>query len=128
MKKRLLGILLTLCLVLSLAAVPTFAAGEFDGKTVILHTNDVHGSITGYAKIAALKASYEAKGAKVLLVDAGDFSQGSAYVSITKGADAIELLNLAGYFCYLSLFIDFCLISNNNSMIVLVLAIIIDHT
>ena len=97
MKKRLLGILLTLCLVLSLAAVPTFAAGEFDGKTVILHTNDVHGSITGYAKIAALKASYEAKGAKVLLVDAGDFSQGSAYVSITKGADAIELMNLAGY-------------------------------
>lgn len=97
MKKRLLGILLTLCLVLSLAAVPTFAAGEFDGKTVILHTNDVHGSITGYAKIAALKAFYEAKGAKVLLVDAGDFSQGSAYVSITKGADAIELMNLAGY-------------------------------
>lgn len=97
MKKRLLGIFLTLCLVLSLAAVPTFAAGEFDGKTVILHTNDVHGSITGYAKIAALKAFYEAKGAKVLLVDAGDFSQGSAYVSITKGADAIELMNLAGY-------------------------------
>lgn len=75
MKKRLFSILLTVCLVLSLAALPAFAAGEYDGKTVILHTNDVHGSITGYAKLAAVKADYEAKGAKVLLVDAGDYSR-----------------------------------------------------
>lgn len=46
------------------------------GKTVILHTNDVHGAVNGYACIAALKADYEAKGAEVILVDAGDFSQG----------------------------------------------------
>lgn len=97
MKKRLFSILLTVCLVLSLAALPAFAAGEYDGKTVILHTNDVHGSITGYAKLAAVKADYEAKGAKVLLVDAGDFSQGSAYVSVSKGADAIEMMNAVGY-------------------------------
>ena len=31
------------------------------GKTVILHTNDVHGAIAGYAYITALKADYEAK-------------------------------------------------------------------
>lgn len=97
MKKRLFGILLTLCLILSFAAAPAFAAGEYDGKTVILHTNDVHGSITGYAKLAAVKADYEAKGAKVILVDAGDFSQGSAYVSVSKGADAVEMMNAVGY-------------------------------
>lgn len=67
------------------------------GKTVILHTNDVHGAIAGYAYITALKADYEAKGAEVILVDAGDFSQGTTYVSSTEGADAVTMMNAAGY-------------------------------
>ena len=67
------------------------------GKTVILHTNDVHGAIEGYAYITALKADYEAKGAEVILVDAGDYSQGKTYVSVTKGADAVTMMNAAGY-------------------------------
>ena len=67
------------------------------GKTVILHTNDVHGAVEGYAYIAQLKADYEAKGAEVILVDAGDYSQGTSYVSVTKGLDAIEMMNAAGY-------------------------------
>ena len=67
------------------------------GKTVILHTNDVHGAVNGYACIAALKADYEAKGAEVILVDPGDFSQGTTYVSVTKGADAVTMMNAAGY-------------------------------
>jgi len=87
----------------SKAAIYTFQffkldkAGEMDGKTVILHTNDVHGAIAGYAYVAALKADFEAKGADVILVDAGDYSQGTTYVSDTKGADAIDLMNLVGY-------------------------------
>ena len=67
------------------------------GKTVILHSNDVHGAIEGYAYIAQLKADYEAKGAEVILVDAGDFSQGTTYVSSTKGANAVTMMNAAGY-------------------------------
>ncbi len=67
------------------------------GKTVILHTNDVHGAIEGYAYITALKADYEAKGAEVILVDAGDYSQGEVYVSDTKGLDAVEMMNVTGY-------------------------------
>ena len=67
------------------------------GKTVILHTNDVHGAVEGYAYIAQLKADYEAKGAEVILVDAGDYSQGTTYVSSTKGADAVTMMNAAGY-------------------------------
>lgn len=67
------------------------------GKTVILHTNDVHGAVEGYAYITALKADYEAKGAEVILVDAGDYSQGKTYVSVTKGADAVTMMNAAGY-------------------------------
>ncbi len=69
----------------------------FEGKTVILHSNDVHGAIEGYAYIAALKAEYEAQGATVLLVDVGDFSQGTTYVSTTKGLDAVNMMNVTGY-------------------------------
>lgn len=47
--------------------------------------------------MAALKADYEDRGADVWLVDAGDFSQGSVYVSLNKGADAITMLNAVGY-------------------------------
>ena len=69
----------------------------YEGKTVILHSNDVHGAIEGYAYIAALKAEYEAQGATVLLVDVGDYSQGTTYVSSTKGLDAVNMMNVAGY-------------------------------
>lgn len=84
-------------MVISITVLPMFAAGEYEGKTVIIHTNDVHGAIEEYAKIAALKADYEAAGAKVLLVDAGDYSQGTTYVSTTKGADAVTMMNAVGY-------------------------------
>ncbi len=70
---------------------------ELEGKTYILHSNDVHGQLMGYANITALKEELEAKGAKVILVDAGDYSQGTIYVSLNKGMNAIEMMNAAGY-------------------------------
>ena len=91
---------------------PPTPVGELDGKTVILHSNDVHGSIMtindkgkpeavgslmGYANMAALAADYEAKGANVIIADAGDFSQGSTYVSTSKGLEAVNMMNAAGY-------------------------------
>ena len=101
--RKFLSVLLAMAMVLSLT-VTSFAAdtaadakAEMAGKTVILHTNDVHGAVEGYAYIAQLKADYEAKGAEVILVDAGDFSQGTTYVSSTKGADAVTMMNAAGY-------------------------------
>ena len=101
--RKFLSVLLAMAMVLSLS-VTSFAAdtdseakAEMAGKTVILHTNDVHGAVDGYAYIAALKADYEAKGAEVILVDAGDYSQGKTYVSVTKGADAVTMMNAAGY-------------------------------
>ena len=101
--RKFLSVLLAMAKVLSLT-VTSFAAdtaadakAEMAGKTVILHTNDVHGAVEGYAYIAQLKADYEAKGAEVILVDAGDFSQGTTYVSSTKGADAVTMMNAAGY-------------------------------
>ena len=76
---------------------PAEPEGDLAGKIVILHTNDVHGAITTYDKVAAMKADYEARGAEVLLFDAGDYIQGDPTVSISQGATAVELMNLAGY-------------------------------
>jgi 5'-nucleotidase/UDP-sugar diphosphatase len=47
--------------------------------------------------MAALKADYEAQGAEVILADAGDYSQGTVYVSVNKGADAVTMMNATGY-------------------------------
>ena len=105
--KKLLSLLLSLMLLAALALPASadydYAANarivhsDYSGKTVILHTNDVHGAIEGYACLPALKARFEAAGAEVLLVDAGDFSQGSPYVSSSKGASAVTMMNEAGY-------------------------------
>ena len=97
--KKLLSLLLVLCLILSLSCT-AFAADEakpLTGKTVILHSNDVHGAIDLYAAMASLKADYEAQGTEVILADAGDYSQGTVYVSVHKGADAVTMMNATGY-------------------------------
>ena len=81
---------------LSRIAQPAFAE-YYKGKTVILHSNDVHGALDGYAYIAGLKKAFEDMGAEVILVDAGDFSQGTIYVSTNKGEKAIDMMNAVGY-------------------------------
>ena len=93
----LLSVVMSLSLLVSTAWAEDPVTQDLAGKTVILHTNDVHGAIQDYAKVAALKADYEKRGADVYLVDAGDFSQGSVYVSLNKGADAVTMLNAVGY-------------------------------
>lgn len=93
----LLSVVMSLSLLVSTAWAEDPVTQDLAGKTVILHTNDVHGAIQDYAKVAALKADYEKRGAIVYLVDAGDFSQGSVYVSLNKGADAVTMMNAVGY-------------------------------
>ena len=104
--KRLAAFLLALALLLALPAgalAADFPAEtgalpwDLKGKTVILHTNDVHGAIEGYAAVAYLRQHLPERGADVLLVDAGDFSQGELSVNLRSGADAIALMNAAGY-------------------------------
>jgi len=69
----------------------------------VLYTNDVHTYIDKqspkltYAAIADLKQSYQNAGKDVLLVDAGDHVQGTAYGSMDEGASIIKLMNAAGY-------------------------------
>ena len=64
MKKKVLSLLLAVVMTFSLAVTANAAeetAQDLDGDIVILHTNDVHGAISGYAKVAALKDAYEAE-------------------------------------------------------------------
>ena len=99
MKKKVLSLVLVLAMMFSLCitAGAEEPAEDLSGSIIILHTNDVHGAIDGYAKAAALKKTYEEMGAYVLLMDAGDFIQGDPTVSTSEGATAVELMNLAGY-------------------------------
>lgn len=97
MKKLLSGML---AIVLALALIipgRSVSAADYTGKTVILHTNDVHGEVAGYGYAVTLRDKYEAAGADVILVDAGDFSQGSIYVSVSKGYNGVSLMNEADY-------------------------------
>ena len=122
--KKLLALLLALSMALSLT-VTAFAEGESAagseaapaeettetageetaaavdetgaaGGVTVLYTNDIHTYITKdltYSKVAAYKDSLE----NVLLVDAGDHIQGTAYGSMDKGATIAQLMNAAGY-------------------------------
>ena len=84
---------------------PAESACWFGDKSdvTILYTNDVHTYIDKqspkltYAAIADLKQSYQNAGKDVLLVDAGDHVQGTAYGSMDEGASIIKLMNAAGY-------------------------------
>jgi len=101
--KRILAWILALTLALGLA-VTGFAEAP-KGRLVILHTNDVHGravadpagKVLGYAAIAQYKKDLEAAGDSVLLLDAGDASQGTPLVNLSMGKTAIEFMNAAGY-------------------------------
>ena len=97
--RKVLALLLSVVMTLTLLVSSAWAdePKPLDGKTVILHTNDVHGNIKEYAKVAAMKDDYKAQGAQVILADAGDYSQGTVYVSVNKGKDAVTMMNAAGY-------------------------------
>ena len=116
--KKLLALLLAFAMGVSLLActakepapaVPATEASETTVTTepaaiaediVILYTNDVHTYIDkalSYDVIAALKDTLTGKYGNVLLVDAGDAVQGTAYGSMDKGETIIKLMNAAGY-------------------------------
>jgi len=117
MKRKFLSLGLALVMVLSLA-VPAMAdepaadaapeatlytvSEDVKGKLVVLHTNDTHGAdeageAIGTAGVAALKRAFESAGAEVLLVSAGDATQGTPLVNLSQGMAAIEFMNAAGY-------------------------------
>ena len=98
MMKKLIALVLTLAMVFSLVACGGADTPKED--VAILYTNDVHTYIDGtlsYDVIAALKTELEKQYKNVLLVDAGDHSQGTVYGSMDFGETIIKLMNLSGY-------------------------------
>ena len=100
MIRKSLALLLAVMLVLTLTIPVTAAETSPSDDIVILYTNDVHTYIDGplsYDVIAAVKAELETQYSHVLLVDAGDHVQGTAYGSMDKGQTIIKLMNAAEY-------------------------------
>jgi 5'-nucleotidase / UDP-sugar diphosphatase len=97
-------------LVISLvAAMIASCAGSSSGSKVsldleIISTNDLHGyalspseTSIGYDRIANYVEFVKESHANVLLMDAGDYIQGSALTNLSKGSNAIKAMNAAGY-------------------------------
>ncbi|MDL2316069.1 5'-nucleotidase C-terminal domain-containing protein [Desulfovibrio sp. OttesenSCG-928-A18] len=79
------------------AAAPARAAEAITLR--IFYSSDMHGHIVpgenriGLARIAAVKKAHPG----ALLVDAGDFLQGTPYANLSKGKDVVRLMRMAGY-------------------------------
>ena len=97
--KKLLGLLLAVCLLLGCACAEEAAAPALQKNLVILFTSDVHCGIDqgwGYAGVYAIKEGL-AKWNHVLLVDNGDAIQGEPVGTLTKGEAITDIMNQVGY-------------------------------
>jgi len=95
MKKKLA---IFLALVLAIAMLPiTAQAADYQGKTVVIYTGNIRGNIDALPLIAAVRADFEAKGAEVILVDTGNFLQGTRYATFNSGSTMITLMLATGY-------------------------------
>ena len=103
---RLFAGVMSLAMVAGVVSAPANTAEakeDLKGKLVVIHTNDVHGRYEkndeslGMSSVKALKGYYQSQGAHVLLLDAGDFSQGTNLVNYYKGLDSVYFMNEAGY-------------------------------
>lgn len=97
--KRILHILI------ALSALPLALYAQADKCITILHTSDTHSCIEpdcktglgGYVRRATFVEQVRKEDPKTLLVDCGDFSQGSLYYNLFRGAAEVVLMNVIGY-------------------------------
>lgn len=98
--RKLLSILCSVLLIVLLSIPVSAANAEKSNDIVILYTNDTHANIDSplsFDTIGALKKNLEKEYRYVLLVDAGDHLQGTAFGSMDQGASVLQLMNKAGY-------------------------------
>lgn len=99
--KKLASIALSAGLVAPIIGQPLqiFAAEDSNKKITILHTNDMHGRFEktkdsiGMDVLATIKKDTP----NSILVDAGDAIHGLPFVTLSKGQDAVDLMNVVGY-------------------------------
>lgn len=95
--KKLIALLLVLALLTGLNTGALAADQSYAGKTVIIYTGNVRGRLTIYPIIKANRDYYASKGAEVLVVDTGNFLQGTSPSDTTMGAAVYDLMNAVGY-------------------------------
>ena len=76
---------------------PTTVPVTLQGATVVLYTANVRGDVSVYSSVWAAKLAYEAQGATVYLVDAGNHLQGSAWANTDMGLTIYRLMEVVGY-------------------------------
>lgn len=88
---------LMIFLLLAISPITAMASWEYDGYTVIISTGNIRGDVTILPLIAAARADFEERGADVILVDNGNFLQGTKYSAFNSGSTMITLMIAAGY-------------------------------
>ncbi|MDR1892716.1 MAG: 5'-nucleotidase C-terminal domain-containing protein [Oscillospiraceae bacterium] len=83
-----------LAFALPFSAFTSFAAA---GQTIILYTSNLRGNIGVLPQIAQLKSDLAADGSEVILVDTGNFLQGTVYATNDSGETVVSLMDSAGY-------------------------------
>lgn len=98
--------------ILTIAVAVTLTAAAKGRQLLILHTNDTHSCVLplnpnladtmlagrgGFLRRAAMIDQMRKEDKDLLLLDSGDFSQGSPYYTMFKGDVETELMNIMGY-------------------------------
>ena len=98
--------------ILTIAVAVTLTAAAKGRQLLILHTNDTHSCVLplnpnladtmlagrgGFLRRAAMIDQMRKEDKGLLLLDSGDFSQGSPYYTMFKGDVETELMNIMGY-------------------------------
>jgi 5'-nucleotidase/UDP-sugar diphosphatase len=100
--KKVLSLVLVVLLILSSFSF-VFAEDAETVKITVIHTNDTHSRLKGtdaeigFAKIATLIKEAKEANPNTLVLDAGDTLHGMPIVNISKGENAIKVLEAAGY-------------------------------
>lgn len=98
--------------ILTIVLTATITAAAKGKQLLILHTNDTHSCVIplnpnladtmlagrgGFLRRAAMIDQMRKEDKELLLLDSGDFSQGSPYYTMFKGDVETELMNIMGY-------------------------------
>lgn len=98
--------------ILTIAVAVTLTTAAKGRQLLILHTNDTHSCVLplnpnladtmlagrgGFLRRAAMIDQMRKEDKDLLLLDSGDFSQGSPYYTMFKGDVETELMNIMGY-------------------------------
>lgn len=89
----------SMCLILGLGMVMgTMACRKQDKPIVILHDNDSHCEVRGFAKLAQLRNDMQAADtAYVGVVSSGDLMQGGLEGTLSQGQQVVDIMRQVGY-------------------------------